>query len=111
MVQLKFLNQICCKRPVSRAIPAQIACRLLGNRSAPCKLDPICKPSEKFGVWLFYSAIAGVLGLIFLVLFWFLRVTRIQKLLNWVFAFFYPPFKWLCYSFAGLHNFYRNLPF
>jgi len=111
MVLLKKLNKICSLRPVSRAIPAQIACRLLGNDKSPCPLDPICKPCEKSGVWLFYATIAGALSLVFLVIFWVLRITRLQKLLNWLFRLVSPPFKWLCYSFAGLYNFYRNLPF
>lgn len=111
MVLLKYLNKICAARPVSHAIPAQIACRLMGNRTGPCQLDPICKPCEKTGVWLFYSAVVGAFSLAFFVIFWFLRLTRIQKLLGLIFRIIAPPFKWLCYSFAGLYNFYRNLPF
>lgn len=111
MVKLKELNKTCKSRPVSHAIPAQTACRILGNRIKPCPLDPVCKPCNKTGVWLFYAAFAGAFTTVFFIVFWFLRITRIQKLLSWAFRFFAPPFKWLAYSLAGLHNFYKNLPF
>jgi hypothetical protein len=111
MVLLKHLNSICSKRPVAKAIPAQIACRILGNKIKPCQLDAICKPCEKTGVWLFYTIFLLAFSLIFLVIFWILRITRIQKLLGWGFRLISPPIKWLCTTVAGLHQFYRNLPF
>lgn len=111
MVLLKHLNKICASRPVARAVPAQVACRILGNKTGPCQLDPLCRPCEKTGVWLFYSAFLGAFGLAFFVIFWLLRITRIQKLLGWLFRLIAPPFKWLSYSFASLYNFYKNLPF
>lgn len=111
MVLLKHLNKICRLRPVSHAIPAQVACRLMGNKNAPCQLDPICKPCTKTGVWLFYATFTGIFASLFFVIFWLLRITRIQKLLGFIFRMFAPPIKWACYSIAGMYNFYRNLPF
>lgn len=111
MVQLRKLNNVCAARPVARAIPAQIVCRILGSSIKPCQLDQLCKPCEKTGVWLFYSAFLVVFSLAFLVVFWVLRVTRLSKLL-WIFsALLIPPCKWLATSFAAMVNFYRNLPF
>jgi hypothetical protein len=111
MVPLRELNQICSKRPVAHAIPAQIACRLLGNRLTPCQLDKICRPCEKTGVWLFYSAFLIGFILLFLTLFWVLRVTRLSRVLGWFSSLLLPPAKWVANCFAAAVNFYRNLPF
>lgn len=111
MVPLRHLNQTCSKRPVARAIPAQIACRLLGNKLSPCQLDAICRPCEKTGVWLFYSAFVVGAALLFLALFWILRITRLSWVLSWFSALLMPPLKWIGNCFAAAVNFYRNLPF
>ena len=111
MVPLRNLNQTCSNRPVSRAIPAQIACRLLGNTLSPCQLDAICRPCEKTGVWLFYSAFIVGAALLFLALFWVLRITRLSRVLGWLTSFLIPPLKWAGNCFAAIVNFYRNLPF
>lgn len=96
---------------VARAIPAQVACRILGNPEKPCQLDPLCKPSEKFGVWLFYSAFALAAGSIFFLIFWILRITRIEKLIGFFARLVIPPIKWLANIASGMINFYKNLPF
>ncbi len=111
MVPLKNLNRDCAARPVSRAIPAHIACRLLGNTLKPCQLDSICRPCEKTGVWLFYSAFLVAFCAAFFVIFWALRVTRLSKLLGFIGRILLPPFKWLANCFAAMVHFYRNLPF
>lgn len=111
MVPLRNLNQTCSSRSVANAIPAQIACRLLGNTKKPCQLDNLCKATEKVGVWSFYAAIASVVSLAFILIFWVLRITRASKLLHIVSRVLMPPFKWLSYSYAALYNFYKNLPF
>jgi hypothetical protein len=111
MVPLSKLNKLCSKRYVAKAIPAQIACRLLGNEKLPCQLDNLCKACEKSGVWLFYAAFIAVFSAIFFIIFWLLRLTRISKILNLLSKIIVPPFKWLSYCFAGIYNFYKNLPF
>lgn len=111
MVLLKKLNQICANRHVSRAIPAHVACRVLGNEEKPCVLDPICKPCDKTGVWLFYSIISTAAAIVFVVLFWLLRLTRLHKPLGFLFNLLIKPFSWLFLSFAHLRKFYRQLPF
>ncbi len=111
MVLLKHLNGECASRPVSRAIPAHIACRLLGTSLKPCQLDAICRPCGKTGVWLFYSAFLAAFCLVFFVIFWFLRLTRLAKILNLLVAMLWPPFNWLSNCFAAAVKFYRNLPF
>lgn len=111
MVLLKKLNKECASRPVSRAIPAHIACRLLGNTLKPCQLDAICRPCGNVGVWLFYSTFLVAFGVIFFIVFWLLRITRLSKLLNMLAGLALPPIKWLGNMFAGMVKFYRNLPF
>ena len=111
MVALRNLNSICSNRLVAKAIPAQIACRLLGNSANPCKLDGLCKISEKTGVWSFYTIILAILTVVFFLVFWALRITRASKLISLLAKIVIPPFKWLSYSFASLYKFYKNLPF
>lgn len=111
MVLLKNLNKECVTRAVSRAIPAHIACRLLGNSQKPCALDPVCKPCNKTGVWLFYSSFLTAICLSFLLLFWVLRITKLSLILNLFAAIIIPPCKWLSNCLAAIVNFYRNLPF
>ncbi|HNX76508.1 MAG TPA: hypothetical protein PLM07_10560 [Candidatus Rifleibacterium sp.] len=111
MVLLKNLNQECAVRPVSRAIPAHIACRLLGNSIKPCHLDTLCRPCSKSGVWLFYSGLLLAGCSLFFVVFWFLRVTRLSRLLGPLAALLLPPLNWLAQCFAAAYNFYRKLPF
>ncbi len=111
MVLLKNLNSECAGRPVARAIPAHLACRLLGNSLKPCQLDALCRPCGKTGVWLFYSVLLAAVCLTFFVIFWFLRITRLSKLLNLIAGMFFPPLKWLANLFSAALHFYRNLPF
>lgn len=94
MVPLKRLNSICAARPVARTIPSQVACRLLGNTEKPCVLDPVCKPVEARGLWVFYGSLAlGATGG-FCVLFWILRVTRASRLLGLLLRVALPPVQW-----------------
>ncbi|NCB39404.1 MAG: hypothetical protein EOM80_11610 [Erysipelotrichia bacterium] len=111
MVALKNLNKVCKTRPVARAVPAQIVCRLLGNTLKPCQLDLICKPCGKNGAWIFYSSIVVGLAIAFFAIFWVLKITRLSKLLDLAARMILPPLKWLSLCFAAAVNFYRNLPF
>jgi hypothetical protein len=111
MVLLKNLNKICSKRNISHAIPAQIACRILGNKTRPCALDPLCKKAALKGVWLFYIAFVAGISIFFLITFWVLRITRLQFLIKYAFRLLAPPTAWICKWMAKGYNFYRNLPF
>lgn len=94
MVKLRDLNRICAERPVSRAVPAQVTCRLLGNNTKPCPLDALCKPAGKRGVWFFYSMLSAVAFAGLLCGFWVLRVTRVGWLISLVSRLLLPPLHW-----------------
>jgi hypothetical protein len=111
MVKLKNLNSQCARRKVAHAFPAQIACRILGNESVPCKLDPICKPCESKTVLYFYAIFAAAISSFFFLVFWILRLTRLSRPLGWLTRIFAKPLVWLCKIGARLYNFYKNLPF
>lgn len=98
MVRLDHLNRECASRPVSHAVPAQVACRVLGNDARPCKLDPVCKPAGKHGIWLFYASLTGAAAGAFIVVWWLLRVTRLSRVLGFFTGLLWPPLKWLCSS-------------
>lgn len=111
MVLLKELNKICANRNVSKNFPAQIVCRLFGNKNTTCKLDKLCETAEKKGIWYFYTPIIIFLLIVYIILFWLLRLTKLSKI-------FYPlsvvlliPLEWLAICFAATYRFIRKLPF
>lgn len=95
MVRIDHLNRECAARPVARAVPAQVACRVLGNETGPCNLDHVCRPAGKYGVWFFYTTIAGATAGVFIVIWWLLRVTRLSRLLGFITGLLWPPLQWL----------------
>ncbi len=95
MVRLDHLNRECAARPVSQAVPAQVACRVLGSETGPCRLDPVCRPAGKHGVWLFYTSLAGAAAGAFIFAWWLLRVTRLSRLLGFFVGLLWPPFQWV----------------
>lgn len=109
MVRIDRLNAECSKRVVSRAIPAQIACRLLGNEEAPCPLDPVCRPADRHGIGLLYGAVAGGLFLLFLMGFWVLRITRFSRILGWCWAILFPPLRIGAQAANQVRHFWNDL--
>lgn len=109
MVRIDRLNADCSKRAASRAVPAQIACRILGSDTKPCPLDPVCRPADRHGMALFYGAFAGVFLFGFLGIFWLLRITRVSRVLGWVWAFLYPPVRIMAQSANQARHFWNDL--
>jgi hypothetical protein len=94
MIPLSRLNKICLTRLVSRTVPAQVACRLLGNDRGPCVIDKICAPCDKHGAWFLYGVLLTGLLVAFLGLFWVLRLTRLSRVLGLILRIFSPPLRW-----------------
>ena len=104
MVKLRDLNRECSARPVSRAVPAQVACRLLGNNTKPCPLDALCKPAGKHGVWFFYSVLASVACTALLISFWVLHITRLGWVLSLIGRVLLPPLRWAVSAVIAVYN-------
>lgn len=111
MVKISELNKICANRLTSKEFPAQIICRLFGNKFEPCKIDRICATSEEKGLWYLYLTILLFLLLSYLVFFWLLKVTRISKILYPVVMLLIIPLGWLATCGAACIQFIRKLPF
>ncbi len=104
MVKLRDLNRTCAERPVSRAIPAQVACRLLGNNTKPCPLDALCKPANKHGVWFFYSMLGAIACAGLMTAFWVLHITRIGWLLTLLGRIILPPVRWVVSAVIAIYQ-------
>lgn len=111
MVLLKDLNNICNKRKAAKGFPSQVICRLLGNSSEPCKLNKICEQSETKGLWYLYTVILLFALLIYLVVFWLLKITKLSKLTYPLTMALIVPLEWLATSFGATIKFLRNFPF
>ncbi|MFZ2960123.1 MAG: hypothetical protein WA705_24850 [Candidatus Ozemobacteraceae bacterium] len=103
------LNAECAVRRLAYAFPAQIACRLLGNRLKPCVLDPLCKTSEKHGPVVFYSAIGALFFLLFIAGYWIARVTGIALVLRLLRALIYPPLLMVAGVYRDLKAMYDSM--
>ena len=110
MIVLDELNRFCASRVVANDRPAQVLCRLLGNRVKPCSADPLCRVCDRKGVWVLYSALSGAILLVFFVMFWLLRVTRLSRVLGAVGYIFIPPLRWAFTCLAEMKRFYNGLP-
>lgn len=111
MILIKDLNKTCANRKVAKDFPAQIVCRLLGNKVAPCKLNKICEPCETKGLWYFYSAVLIFVVLSYLAIFWLLRLSKLSKVFYPLAMLFIIPFEWLATAGAAAIQFIRKLPF
>ena len=111
MVLIKDLNKICSERKVAKDFPAQVICRLLGNKNAPCKLNKLCLQTESKGIWYLYATALLFVTLVFLTVFWLLRLTRLSKLAYPLALFVLIPLEWLSTCFAASIQFIRKLPF
>ncbi len=111
MVPLRELNRTCAVRPAARRFPAQILCRLLGNRVEPCPLDPACRPCEKHGLWVLYASLGAGSAAAFCLLFWVLRLTRLSRLLGLLGAILLPPLRWGVESAVTTKRWYDSLFF
>ena len=110
MVLIKDLNKKCANRRVALNFPSQVICRLLGNKLEPCKLNKLCEATEKKGIWYFYTAILLFALLVYLVLFWLLRLTKLSKICYPLVMLFIVPLEWLATCFAATIDFIRKLP-
>lgn len=110
MVRIKNLSNECKKRPVSRAIPAQVACRLLGNSKKPCILNLACKPSLRYGALFFYGIAVPFLTIALSFFCKVLQTTRLYRPLAYMIVFVLKPFKLIVYSLASVLKFYKELP-
>ncbi|MBI3039995.1 hypothetical protein HYY75_13255 [bacterium] len=95
MEKISLLNEICLGRKTSKAVPAQILCRLLGNNKTPCPIDSFCSFSDRHGLGILYGSIAGIGTLSFVLFFWIFFVTRLSKIVGILWKVFSPPLKWL----------------
>ena len=111
MVLLKELNKICSNRKVAKEFPAQIICRLLGNNTDVCKLNKLCEKAETNGIWYFYTPILVSLLILYIALFWFLRLTKLSKFFYPLAMFLIIPLEWLATCFGATYQFIRKLPF
>lgn len=111
MVLINELNDVCKNRKVSKEFPAQIICRLLGNKVEPCKLNKLCETAEKKGIWYFYTPILLFLLVLYTLLFWIMRLTKLSKLFYPLAMMFLIPLEWLAICFAATYQFIRKLPF
>ncbi|MBF0500620.1 MAG: hypothetical protein HQM09_10850 [Candidatus Riflebacteria bacterium] len=109
MVRLDSLNAECARRRLARAFPAQIACRIFGNKSKPCQLDPICRPSEKHGPVLFYTIISAAAILLFIAGYWIARLTGVALILRLLRRLFLPPLRMLAVVFRDMKSLYDSL--
>ena len=111
MVLINELNKICSERKVAKDFPAQIICRLMGNKNSPCQLNKLCEQAEAKGIWYFYTAVLVFILLLYLVLFWLLRLTKLSKLCYPIAMILIVPLEWLATCFAATIQFIRKLPF
>ena len=111
MVLMKELNKICSERKVAKDFPSQIICRLLGSKNSPCQLNKLCEQAEIKGIWYFYTAVLLFVLLVYLVLFWLLRLTKLSKLCYPLAMILIIPLEWLATCFAATIQFLRKLPF
>lgn len=110
MIKLSFLNKECRNRTVASTAPSHIFCRILGNAEKPCPLNKICKPADEKGIAYFYCVLASIIIGIYIVLFWLLKITRLNKPIMWLLSFVLKPLKSLAYALAYLLKFYKGLP-
>ncbi len=111
MIRLDHLNRECAARPVSHAVPAQVACRVLGNGAKPCKLDHVCRPVANHGVWFFYTTLAGASAAVFIIVWWVLRLTRLSRLLGLVTGLLWPPLLWIASGLRSLKTAWDDIFF
>ena len=111
MVPLRDLNRTCAARPAARRFPAQVLCRLLGNTARPCRLDPVCKPSEKHGLWVLYGSLGAAAAAGLCLVFWVLRITRASRLLGLGLRVVLPPVQWALGSIVTARRWYDSLFF
>lgn len=111
MVPLRELNSTCAARPAARRFPAQILCRLLGNRARPCLLDPACRPSAQHGLWVLYACLAAGGTAAFCLVYWVLRLTRLSRLLGLLGRLVLPPVRWGVEAIVTTKRWYDSLFF
>ncbi len=111
MVRMDKLNEICNLRRISKAVPAQVTCRILGNDEKPCVIDKLCQLTDKNGIWFYYGALLGIGSSALFLIFWFLRITRLSKVLSVIFSLMWPPVKWAIFSVFYVKELFDSLDF
>ncbi|MBF0407015.1 MAG: hypothetical protein HQM10_06665 [Candidatus Riflebacteria bacterium] len=90
MVKLYQIYSECKNRKFYLAFPLQIACRLLGREDRFCPIDKLCQKTDQFGIPALYAITFAALLMSAALTFWVLKFLRLNRILNFVFRFFYP---------------------
>ncbi|NLM17575.1 MAG: hypothetical protein GX221_07650 [Candidatus Riflebacteria bacterium] len=111
MIKLYDLNDECIKRKAASERPAQLFCRLFGNSEKPCFLNKLCKPAEtsSLGINAFYLNLTGASFILFVLLYWLIKLLRLSTLLEKLLKILLPPVTFLINMTAASLSYLQKL--